>query len=236
MAHVLVVEDDAHIRDLIALHLGLEGLECTLVGDGREALGRLETTRVDLVVLDLMLPGVDGLTVCKAMRRTGANTDTPVLMLTARDGIADKVLGLKTGADDYMTKPFVIDELLARVRANLRRTPPGPDEGRVLTVGDLVVSPLSGEVSIDGRPVHVTRTELRLLAVLAGARGDIVSREQLLMRVWHYDYLGDSRMVDAHVHRLRLKIEQDPAEPQRLLTIRGTGYRLVPYKETSNGE
>jgi DNA-binding response OmpR family regulator len=171
MAHVLVVEDDVHIRDLIALHLGLEGLEYTLVGDGRDALGRLEATRVDLVVLDLMLPGMDGLTVCKAMRRSGANIDTPVLMLTARGEESDKVLGLETGADDYLAKPFGIREFVARVRALLRRpravVVPGAEAGKVVSVHGIEIDPARRRVRARGHDVELTAQEFKLLHLLA---------------------------------------------------------------------
>jgi two-component system response regulator MtrA len=230
---IMLIEDDDDLRTTLVQLLLDEDLEAEGHPNGEEALARLDLVDPDLAIVDLRLPGMSGFDVVAAIR---ARSDIPIIILTAQTASSDVVAGLEAGADDYMTKPFVIDELLARLRANLRRSPSGPDEGRTLTVGDLVVAPLAGEVSIDGEPVHVTRTELRLLAVLAGSSGEIVSREQLLARVWHYDYLGDSRMVDAHVHRLRLKIERDPAEPQRLLTVRGSGYRLVPYDEASNDE
>ena len=231
MAHVLVVEDDAHIRDLIALHLGLEGLECTLVGDGREALGRLETARVDLVVLDLMLPGVDGLTVCKAMRRSGANTDTPVLMLTARGEESDKVLGLETGADDYLAKPFGIREFVARVRALLRRpralAAPGGEAGKIVTVHGVEIDPARRRVRVRGQDVELTTQEFRLLHLLAAHPGIVFSREALLARVWPDQTFVTPRSVDTLVKRLRKRIEADTEAPVLILTVWGAGYKLA---------
>ena len=231
MAHVLVVEDDAHIRDLIALHLGLEGLECTLVGDGREALGRLEAARDDLVVLDLMLPGVDGLTVCKAMRRSGANTDTPVLMLTARGEESDKVLGLETGADDYLAKPFGIREFVARVRALLRRpralAAPGGEAGKIVTVHGVEIDPARRRVRVRGQDVELTTQEFRLLHLLAAHPGIVFSREALLARVWPDQTFVTPRSVDTLVKRLRKRIEADTEAPVLILTVWGAGYKLA---------
>ena len=231
MAHVLVVEDDAHIRDLIALHLGLEGLECTLVGDGREALGRLEAARVDLVVLDLMLPGVDGLTVCKAMRRSGANTDTPVLMLTARGEESDKVLGLETGADDYLAKPFGIREFVARVRALLRRpralAAPGGEAGKIVTVHGVEIDPARRRVRVRGQDVELTTQEFKLLHLLATHPGIVFSREALLARVWPDQTFVTPRSVDTLVKRLRKRIEADTEAPVLILTVWGAGYKLA---------
>ncbi|MBP7775826.1 MAG: response regulator transcription factor [Acidobacteria bacterium] len=231
MAQVLVVEDDVNIRDLIALHLGLEGLECALVGDGREALARLEATRVDLVVLDLMLPGIDGLTVCKAMRRSGANTDTPVLMLTARGEEADKVLGLETGADDYLAKPFGIREFVARVRALLRRpramASAGSDVGRPVTVHGVEIDPARRRVRVTGREVELTAQEFRLLHLLATHPGIVFSREALLARVWPDETFVTPRSVDTLVKRLRKRIEADTEAPALILTVWGAGYKFA---------
>jgi DNA-binding response OmpR family regulator len=230
MAHVLVVEDDAHIRDLIALHLGLEGLECTLVGDGREALARLEATRVELVVLDLMLPGVDGLTVCKAMRRHGANTDTPVLMLTARGEESDKVLGLETGADDYLAKPFGIREFVARVRALLRRPRAlagSGDAARPVTIHGVEIDPARRRVRVGGHDVELTTQEFKLLHLLATHPGIVFSREALLGKVWPDQTFVTPRSVDTLVKRLRKRIEADTEAPVLILTVWGAGYKFA---------
>lgn len=231
MAHVLVVEDDAHIRDLIALHLGLEGLEFTLVADGREALGRLDTARVDLVVLDLMLPGMDGLTLCKAMRRSGANTDTPVLMLTARGEESDKVLGLETGADDYLAKPFGIREFVARVRALLRRPRPlvgaSGEAGKTVTIHGVEIDPARRRVRVRGQDVELTTQEFKLLHLLASHPGIVFSREALLAKVWPDQTFVTPRSVDTLVKRLRKRVEADTEAPTFILTVWGAGYKCA---------
>ena len=215
MAHVLVVEDDRHIRDLIALHLGLEGLECSEIGDGRAALARVAETRFDLVVLDLMLPGVDGLTICTAMRRTGPNADTPVLMLTARGEESDKVLGLESGADDYLAKPFGIREFVARVRALLRRpralTTPfaGEPAGKTVMVHGVEIDPARRRVRVQGQEVELTAQEFKLLHLLASHPGIVFSREALLARVWPDQTFVTPRSVDTLVKRLRKRVEAD---------------------------
>ncbi len=232
MAQVLVVEDDPHIRELVALHLGLEGLETTLLGDGREALTRLADARLDLVVLDLMLPGVDGLTVCRAMRRSGPNVDTPVLMLTARGEEADKVLGLETGADDYLAKPFGVREFIARVRALLRRprtaSAGGVSDGaRPVTVHGVAIDPARRRVRVRGNDVELTAQEFRLLHLLATHPGIVFSREALLTRVWPDQTFVTPRSVDTLIKRLRRRIEADTEAPTLVLTVWGAGYKFA---------
>ena len=232
MAHVLVVEDDPHIRELVALHLGLEGLEAMLIGDGREALDRLAATRFDLVVLDLMLPGVDGLTICRAMRRQGPNADTPVLMLTARGEEADKVLGLETGADDYLAKPFGVREFVARVRALLRRpraavVTGASDGARPVHVHGVEIDPARRRVMVRGAEVELTAQEFRLLHLLATHPGIVFSREALLARVWPDNTFVTPRSVDTLVKRLRKRIEIDTEAPTLVLTVWGAGYKFA---------
>ena len=216
MSHVLVVEDDAHIRELIALHLGLEGLEASAVADGRDALTRLAGTRFDLVVLDLMLPGVDGVTICKTLRRSGPNIDTPVLMLTARGEEADTVIGLESGADDYLAKPFGVREFVARARALLRRprasVVAAATDGseRPLAVHGVEVDPARRRVRVRGRDVELTAQEFRLLYLLASHPGIVFSREALLARVWPDQTFVTPRSVDTLVKRLRKRIEGTP--------------------------
>ncbi|MEZ5293467.1 MAG: response regulator transcription factor [Vicinamibacterales bacterium] len=231
MAHVLVVEDDPHIRDLIALHLGLEGLEHSATGDGKDALARLNAMRVDLVVLDLMLPGVDGLTVCRAMRRGGPNADTPVLMLTARGEESDKVLGLESGADDYLAKPFGVREFVARVRALLRR-PRAAAAGAgaahdTVTAHGVEIDVPRRRVTVRGRAVELTAQEFRLLHLLATHPGIVFSREALLSRVWPDQTYVTPRSVDTLVKRLRKRIEVDTETPALVLTVWGAGYKFA---------
>jgi two-component system, OmpR family, response regulator len=240
MPRVLIVEDDRHIRELIVLHLQLEGLDCTAVGDGREALDLAGQTSFDLIVLDLMLPGVDGVTICRAVRHGGPNEDVPILMLTARREESDKVLGLESGADDYLAKPFGVRELVARVRALLRRprasllrtqaaqsaAGAGLDE-RPLTVHGMEIDPARRRVRIGGQDVDLTAQEFRLLHVLASYPGIVFSREALLSRVWSDQTFVTPRSVDTLVKRLRRRIEADPGDPRRILTVWGAGYKCA---------
>jgi DNA-binding response OmpR family regulator len=223
MARLLLVEDDERIRQALGLALADEGCEVVEAGSGEEALELLGSTAVDIVLLDLMLPGVDGLHVCRTLRARG---DLPIIIVSARTDTSDVIAGLEAGADDYVTKPLVAGELAARIRALLRRrgTAGGP---RVLRVCDVEIRPDEEVVLRGGTPVHLTRTEFDLLVELAGAGGAVVTREELLRRVWGYDYFGDTRLLDVHVRRLRRKIEQDPDAPQCVLTVRGRGYKVA---------
>lgn len=228
---VLLVEDDADVRRMIGLLLGDEGCEVFGVVSGEEALEVLDRVDPDAALVDVRLPGMDGIEVVRAVR---ARSDVPIVVVTAQSDSADVVAGLDAGADDYVTKPFDPDVLLARLRAVLRRVGPVSDEADEHAIGSLVIRPQEAEVFVRGEKVVLTKTELRLLVTLAEADGAVLSRQELLERVWRYDYLGDSRMVDAHVRRLRLKIEEEPAEPRMLVTVRGLGYRLVSDGESSS--
>ena len=221
-ASLLAVEDDRRILDALCLALEDEGYAVTGVGSAEEALERFGSEAFDVVLLDLMLPGMSGFDVCREIRRS---SDVPVVMLTARSDTHDVVAGLECGADDYVTKPFEVKELAARLRALLRRTRSGALPKRIV-IGDLELSPEAGVVRRDDEVIPLTRTEFRLLCELAEHRGIVLSREQLLDRVWGYDYFGDARLVDAHIRRLRTKIEPDPADPVHVVTVRGLGYRL----------
>lgn len=234
MASVLVVEDDTHIRDLIVLHLSLEGLESVAVGDGQEALVRAGTQGFDLVILDLMLPGMDGVSVCRAIRRGGPNEDVPVMMLTARREESDKVLGLESGADDYLVKPFGVRELMARVRALLRRprrsqlAQEAQETGdRPIQVHGLEIDPARRRVRVRGDVVELTAQEFRLLHLLASHPGIVFSREALLTRVWPDHTHVTERSADSLVKRLRRRIEADPANPEIVLTVWGSGYKCA---------
>jgi two-component system, OmpR family, response regulator MtrA len=223
--NVLLVEDDPRIRDALGLALGDEGFDVVPAGSGEQALARLPDTDVDVVLLDLMLPGMDGLTVCRTLRGLG---DLPIIIITARSETADVIEGLEAGADDYVTKPLVAAELAARIRALRRRSRPGSRADAPpsrITLGEVEIWPEEGVVRRAGTEVHLTRTEFRLLVELASARGRIVSREDLLQRVWGYDYYGDTRLLDVHIRRLRRKIETDPDDPKLVLTVRGSGYK-----------
>jgi DNA-binding response OmpR family regulator len=228
----LVVEDEAHIRELVSLHLGLENVESVEAGDGSAGLELARSQRFDLIVLDLMLPGLDGLTLCRAIRRESANTDTPILMLTARREESDKVLGLDSGADDYLTKPFGVRELMARVRALLRRGhsrgSDRDDEGtKAIVYKNVQVDPSRRKVTVGGRDVELTSQEFQLLSVLLTNPGIVFSREALLRRVWKDETHVTVRSVDTLVKRLRKKIEDDAAEPSVILTVWGAGYKAA---------
>jgi DNA-binding response OmpR family regulator len=228
---VLIVEDEPNIRELVCLHLGLEGYACDGLGDGREALKRAETDRYDLLVLDVMIPGVDGLALCRAVRNGRTNHDVPILMLTARREESDKVVGLESGADDYLTKPFGVRELVARARALLRRPrqtmDPATDEGHAVTVHGVDIDPARRRVRVDGRDVELTDQEFRLLHLLATHAGIVFSREALLAKIWRGDTFVTVRSVDTLVKRLRRRLEPDPAQPRYLLTVWGVGYKFA---------
>jgi len=226
---VLVIEDEANIRELVCLHLGLESVASEQAADGRLGLDLARTKKFDLVILDLMLPGLDGVTVCRAIRRDSANTDTPILMLTARRDESDKVVGLDSGADDYLTKPFGVRELMARVRALLRRgAARGDDDGtRPLTYKHIEVDPSRRAVKAGSRNVDLTTNEFQLLYVLLSSPGIVFSREALLRKVWKDDTFVTVRSVDTLVKRVRKKIEDDPAEPSVILTVWGAGYKAA---------
>jgi DNA-binding response OmpR family regulator len=222
---VLVVEDDQAIRLSLRLALEDEGYEVIDVEGGEPAVRAFERRPADVVLLDVMLPDLDGFETCRALRRM---SDVPIIMVTARTDTHDVVAGLEAGADDYVTKPFMAKELAARIRAALRRARGGHEAATVWRFGELEIRPDEGVVRVGGAAVSLTRTEFRLLCEMAASPGRVFSREQLLERVWGYGYFGDSRLVDVHVRRLRTKIEPDPAEPRYVATARGLGYKLVP--------
>ena len=229
-ARVLVVEDEPAIRELISLHLKLEGYGVVPSGDGAEALRLARAERFDLIVLDIMLPGLDGISVLGAIRRDSANQDTPILMLTARRQEPDKVLGLETGADDYLTKPFGIREFVARVHALQRRHQRGTaqtDHATPVTAGPLTVDPARRQARLNDREIDLTANEFDLLYVLASNRGIVFSREALMQRIWGNDTHITERSVDTLVKRVRRKIEDDTAEPRFILTVWGTGYKFA---------
>lgn len=222
--HVLLVEDDSSIREVTTLGLEQAGYRVTASGDGRDALLRFRQGTFDLVVLDVMLPSLDGLEVCREIRR---ESHVPIIMLSARSELHDVVVGLELGADDYVTKPFELPELVARIKAVLRRSAAAPAES-VIAVDDLEIDPAAFTVRRRGDNVELTATEFRLLLELARRPKQVFTRGLLLELVWNYDYLGDSRLVDVAVQRLRAKIEDDPKQPKLIRTVRGVGYRFDP--------
>ncbi len=225
--HVLVVEDEEAIAAFIQTALECEGFATRWVCSGPAALAAIEASRPDLILLDLMLPGMDGLQVCQIVRQ--AEPYIPIIMLTARSEVVDKIVGLEIGADDYVTKPFNARELVARVRATLRlaRHTTGQHQANRLCFGPLEIDLGGRSVSNAGQQVELTPKEFDLLAMLARNPGRVFGRDTLLEEVWGYDFAGDSRTVDVHIQRLRQKIEEDPHEPRYLLTVRSIGYKFV---------
>ncbi len=222
---ILLVDDDERIRTTLHLALEDEGYVVDEAGTGEDALAVFSQRPADIVLIDVMLPGITGFDTCRTLRRT---SDVPVIMVTARSDTHDVVAGLEAGADDYVTKPVVAKELAARIRALLRRAKAPGSATAALEFGDLQIMPEEGTVKRNGEDLHLTRTEFRLLCELAGSPGRVFSRESLLEKVWGYGYFGDGRLVDVHVRRLRTKVEEDAAEPRHVLTVRGLGYKLVP--------
>jgi two-component system response regulator MtrA len=223
-ATILLVEDDPSIREVTAIGLRNAGFTVETASDGREGLERFRAAPFDLVLLDVMLPRLDGLEVCREIRRTST---VPIVMLTARADTIDVVVGLEAGADDYVRKPFEVPELVARLRAALRRAGRRPDDAERLHLGALTIDVAGRTVERDGREIPLTRTEFDLLAELTRHAGQVLTRDVLLDRIWGYDYLGDSRLVDVAIQRLRAKVERDPSAPELILTVRGAGYKAA---------
>ena len=227
---VLIVEDEKNIVDIIRFNLQRTGYNTLEAYDGEAGLAMAREKKPDLILLDVMMPKMMGFDVCRALRAEGDNV--PVIILTAREEEEDKILGLEIGADDYITKPFSMRELMARVRANIRRRSldlnARASVGTLLTAGALTIEPSTFSVTKSGEPVDLTQKEYDLLSYLIRERGKVFSREDLMQRVWNYEYYGDMRTVDVTVRRLREKIEDDPGKPQYILTKRGAGYYFAP--------
>ncbi len=228
---ILIVEDEPTLQETLAYNLSRQGYEVTLVGDGQSAIKSARELQPDLIVLDVMLPILDGFEVCRILRQ---DMNTPILMLTARDDEIDRVIGLEMGADDYLTKPFSMREFLARVKAQLRRVRMMREEAdseatrikEVIQFGNLTLHLLRREVLLEDQPLALKPKEFDLLLFLAQHRGQVLSRDMILERVWGWEFSGGSRTVDVHVRWLREKIEADPALPARIVTVRGAGYRF----------
>jgi two-component system, OmpR family, response regulator MtrA len=222
-ARVLVVDDDPALSEMLTIVLRGEGFETAVVADGARALPALRDLKPDLVLLDLMLPGLNGIDVCKAIR---GESGVPIVMLTAKTDTVDVVLGLESGADDYVMKPFKPKELVARIRARLRRTESEPAE--VLAIGDVTIDVPGHEVTRNGAAIQLTPLEFDLLVALARKPRQVFTREVLLEQVWGYRHAADTRLVNVHVQRLRSKVEKDPEHPEVVLTVRGVGYKAGP--------
>ena len=226
-ADVLIVDDEPNIARLIRMYLEREGFNTAIAASGAEALARVSQQKPALVILDIMLPDIDGMEVCREIRR---HDQVPIIMLTAREGDEDKISGLELGADDYLTKPFVPRELVARVKAILRRVSTTPEStarrGEVMDLGPLKIEPDRREVTLEGELIPLRAKEYDLLTELARRPGIVFSREQLLQNVWGYDFIGDSGTIDVHVRRLRAKLGDDSSNPRFIETVWGVGYRF----------
>lgn len=229
MARILVVDDEKNIVELVQYNLQREGYEVLVAYDGNEALSVTHTQKPDLIVLDVMLPGMDGLEVCRRLSQDEQTRNIPVIMLSARADELDKVLGLELGADDYVTKPFSPRELVARIKARLRRLQVdrgGRDSGQRIELGRIVVDQARFEVLVDGEQLDLTPKEFDLLRLMVAEPGKVFSRELLLEKIWGYDFAGDSRTVDVHIRHLRQKLEKYPDMAEHIETVRGVGYRF----------
>ena len=222
--HILVVDDEADLVELVSYNLKKEGFSVDSALDGETALAKIKKDRYDLVVLDLMLPGIQGMELCRILRNDPKTEALPIIMLTAKGEEVDKILGLELGADDYITKPFSPRELVARVKAVLRRSMEKPTPERMLKVGDLVIDTERYTVSVKGKPIKLSATEFKLLLFLAARKGKVFNREQLLDAIWSEEAFVEPRTVDVHIRRLRAQIEEDPAHPMYIKTLRGIGY------------
>ena len=227
---VFVIEDEESFVDALTIGLKREGFRVEVAIDGQEALDRFDEVRPDVVLLDVMLPRCSGIDVCREMRR---RSNVPIIMVTAKGSEIDTVVGLEVGADDYVTKPYRLRELVARIRAVMRRLPTGDSHGQLssaerLDVGDVMVDLEAHEVEIRGVPVTLPLKEFELLSLLLDNAARVLTRETLIDRVWGMDYVGDTKTLDVHIKRLRSKVEPDPANPTRIVTIRGLGYKYVP--------
>jgi DNA-binding response OmpR family regulator len=220
---ILLVDDDARLREIVGMALEGEGYGVRTAASAEEAVAVLDRDDPDLLILDVMLPGRDGFELCREIR---TKSPVPILMLTAKTDTVDIVVGLESGADDYVTKPFVTKELVARIRSLLRRARASEQVPRKIVVEEVEISPDEATVTKRGEPVHLTKTEFKLLLALASRPNQVFTREVLLQQVWDYDYFGDSRLVDVHVRRLRAKIEDDPRDPRIVQTVRGLGYKV----------
>ncbi len=226
-ARVLVADDDHGVLDVVSYALRKEGFEVAGVSDGKAALDEVARNRYDLLVLDVMMPGVSGTDVCRTVR---AASTVPIVMLTARDAELDRVLGLELGADDYVTKPFSMAELVSRIRALLRRRELDRSESdsAIRELGGIRIDFTRHEVLADGKPVHLTLSEFKVLGLLAKRPERVFTRRQIMQHLWESDYVGDEHACDVHISNLRRKLERDPSRPERIVTVRGFGYKLVP--------
>jgi len=222
--HIIVIDDESDIRDLIVYNLKKEGFSIDTASDGESGLSKIQKHLYDLVILDLMLPGIQGMELCKILRNDPKTSKIPIIMLTAKSEEIDKILGLEMGADDYITKPFSPRELIARVKAILRRTIQKSEPEKILKIGNLEIDKERYIVNVSGNQVKLSATEFKLLVYLAERKGRVFSRDQLLDAVWRDEAFVEPRTVDVHIRRLRSSIEEDPANPRYIKTLRGIGY------------